>query len=197
MILLPQAPDPQDRLEALEQADSTTYGRTTMVVLPIRPRNAERRGHLIPDPADRVEARTIMKMAPNRMHGRKEKKMRYRWRLGAAALATVAVMWVSLPVASAAAVSSAPLKLGDSKRFDTWTGYEVGRFPKAVVSADFNGDGAPDVAYARYDFFKNKVAVQLNLGDGTMKKATSITATADSNDIAAGDIDGDGDQDIV
>jgi FG-GAP-like repeat len=107
------------------------------------------------------------------------------------------MMWIGSLTAGAAPVASAPLRPGDSKRFDTWTGYEVGRFPKAVVSADFNGDGAPDVAYARYDFFHNKMAVQLNLGDGTMKKATSTTATADSNDIAAGDIDGDGDQDIV
>ena len=30
-----------------------------------------------------------------------------------------------------------------------------------------------------------------------MKRATSITATADSNDIAAGDLDRDGDQDLV
>jgi hypothetical protein len=115
--------------------------------------------------------------------------------VGLAALA--ALMVIGALTASAAAVPSVQLRLGDSKRFDTWTGYEVGRGPKAVVSADFNGDGAPDVAYARYDFFDNKMAVQLNAGDGTMRKAISITASADSNDIAAGDIDGDSDQDIV
>ncbi len=48
-----------------------------------------------------------------------------------------------------AASPSVPLKLGASKRFDTWTGYEVGKFPKAVVSADPNGGGAPDLGYAR------------------------------------------------
>jgi hypothetical protein len=111
--------------------------------------------------------------------------------------AVAVMMWTGAPAVSAAALPSGPLQLGDSHRFKTWTGYEVGRSPKAVVSADFNGDGAPDVAYARYDFFQNKMAVQLNLGDGTMTKATSITATANSNDIAAGDIDADGDQDIV
>jgi FG-GAP-like repeat len=119
-----------------------------------------------------------------------------RW-LSVTALAVAAVTSLSPLPLSAAVAQSAPGKLGDSHRFDTWTGYEVGRGPIAVVSADFNGDGTPDVAYARHDFFENKIAVQLNAGDGTMKKAVSITATAESNDIAAGDIDRDGDQDIV
>ena len=86
-----------------------------------------------------------------------------RW-LSVTALAVAAVMSLGpLPV-SATVAPSVPVKLGDSHRFDTWTGYEVGRGPKAVVSADFNGDGAPDVAYARYDFFENKMAIQLNAG---------------------------------
>jgi hypothetical protein len=57
---------------------------------------------------------------------------------------------------------------GDSKLFDTWTGYQSGRYLEGVVAGDFNADGAPDVAWARQDFGQNRMMVQLNLGDGTL-----------------------------
>ena len=44
----------------------------------------------------------------------------------------------------------------------------VGLHPQAVAVADFNGDGSVDVAYAHLSFVHNTIAVQLNLGDGTM-----------------------------
>jgi len=62
---------------------------------------------------------------------------------------------------------------------------------------DLNGDGAPDVAWARNDFFNNQMNVQLNLGDGTLGPSVGYPAQSQSNDIAAGDLDGDGDSDLV
>src|SRR5689334_17540130 len=32
-------------------------------------------------------------------------------------------------------------RIGDAHRFDTWSGYETGRFPEAVTTGDFDGDG--------------------------------------------------------
>ena len=57
---------------------------------------------------------------------------------------------------------------GDAGIFETWTGYQAGRFLEAVVSVDLNGDGHADAAWARQDFFQNGMQVQLNLGDGTL-----------------------------
>ena len=94
------------------------------------------------------------------------------------------------------------LRPGDAGRFDTWTGYDVGRFPVAAAPADFNGDGAIDVAWGRSDFFtvdvpNNSLAVQTNFGDGTLREPVQYPTTNETTDIAAGDIDEDGDADIV
>jgi len=112
-----------------------------------------------------------------------------------AALACVATFVVGAP--SSAAVRGASPQLGDSHLFDTWTGYGGGRYMEAVVSADFNGDGKPDAAWARNDFFQNSIRVQLNLGDGTLGAPVALPAQAVSNDIAAGDLDGNGTTDLV
>lgn len=114
----------------------------------------------------------------------------------APAIGLLTAATVVLGSTSSAAVA-APGRTGDAQRFGTWTGYEVGAQPIAVVSADLDGDGAPDVAYARQSSGHNTMVVQLNAGDGSMRRATGYRATPRSNDIAAGDLDGDGDQDIV
>jgi hypothetical protein len=117
---------------------------------------------------------------------------------------SVVAVTVALTLAAAAMLASpaSANQVGDAGRFDTWTGYDVGRSPVAVATADFNGDGAPDVAWARHDFFHgqvigNTMVVQMNLGEGTLGEAVSYPAVDDSNDIAVGDLNGDGAPDLV
>lgn len=112
-------------------------------------------------------------------------------------LTAVATIGLGPAIVSAAASSPANEQARIPQPFRTWTGYEVPGAPVAVATADFNGDSAPDVAYASNDFSGNMMSVQLNAGDGSMKPATSIPAVPVSNDIAAGDLDGDGDEDVV
>ncbi|MDQ4039773.1 MAG: FG-GAP-like repeat-containing protein [Actinomycetota bacterium] len=114
-------------------------------------------------------------------------------RLVAAALMAGSAMAVQAVVATPASAG----QVGDAGRFDTWTGYDVGRLPVAVVAGDFTGDGLRDVAWARHDFFNNTIAVQRNLGDGTMSGVTGYPATESSTDLSTGDVNGDGHPDLV
>ena len=88
-------------------------------------------------------------------------------------------------------------RLGDAARFHTWTGYEVGKYPQAVAAADFDGDGSVDVAYAHLSFGHNTIAVQFNLGDGTMGPVVGYPAANQTNDLVAADLDGDGSKDLI
>nr|MBA3728726.1 VCBS repeat-containing protein [Actinomycetota bacterium] len=107
------------------------------------------------------------------------------------------VVLVVLVVLAGVQPAAADPRLGDSKLFDTWTGYPSGRYLEAVVAPDLNGDGKPDVAWARNDFFDNEMNVQLNLGDGTMSASVEYPVTESSTDIKSGDLDSDGDPDLV
>lgn len=111
----------------------------------------------------------------------------------AAAGVLVAGVLVLLPVGGATAAD-----LGDGGRFDTWAGYQVGRFPVEALAGDFNGDGAPDVAWVRNDFFENTLSVTYNLGDGTMSDPRNFPTSAGSaTDGVATDLDGDGNLDVA
>jgi hypothetical protein len=69
--------------------------------------------------------------------------------------------------------------------------------PFAVAAADFDGDGDPDVAYARHAFFDNTLVVQLNTGRGAMGPVNNLPAIEQTNDVAAADLNGDGRPDLV
>ena len=81
--------------------------------------------------------------------------------------------------------------------FDSYVGYSTGSYPIGIVSADFNGDDLPDLAIA--NCAGNSVSVRLGNGDGSFATQT-IYSTGSSYQpyhITTGDMDGDGNIDIV
>jgi hypothetical protein len=79
--------------------------------------------------------------------------------------------------------------------------YPVGRNPKAVVMADFNGDGKPDIAVVNSGDLgvgdDGSVSILLNNGDGTFQPAHDIKAGKNPWSIAVGDFNRDGHLDLV
>ena len=73
----------------------------------------------------------------------------------------------------------------------------MGQFLEGAVSGDFNGDGAPDLAWAREASPGNQMMVQLNRGNGSFRVAVGYPAATRSTDISAVDLDGDDDLDLV
>ena len=67
--------------------------------------------------------------------------------------------------------------------------------PSAVVVADFNGDGSPDVAIANFD--GGNVSVFLGVGDGTFAAAVNYTVGLAPNAIVVRDVDNNGFMDLV
>jgi FG-GAP-like repeat len=82
-------------------------------------------------------------------------------------------------------------------KFPTWTGTDIGRFPVAVVAANLNGDGRPDLAWGRDDFFQDSITVQLTGPGGKLGAPQRYPAALNVQDIAAGDLNGDGRRDLV
>ena len=111
--------------------------------------------------------------------------------------AAAAIFAITLSGSLVAVVPVQAVGPGDASRFETWVGYDVGRSPGAVEAADFSGDGLPDAAWARTDFFENSLSVTLNLGDGTLGPAQSYPTTSQSTDVVAADLDSDGDIDLA
>jgi hypothetical protein len=80
-------------------------------------------------------------------------------------------------------------------------------YPAAIVAADFNGDGIPDLAIGNMtlhppgaDYYGN-VTVYLGKGDGTFKASSSLAGGASQSDdpwaFAVGDFNGDGILDLA
>jgi CSLREA domain-containing protein len=73
--------------------------------------------------------------------------------------------------------------------------FPVGESPIAVTAADFNGDGAMDVATA--NFASDDVSVLFGNGDGYFGAAASLATGQYPNSIAAADFDFDHNNDLV
>ncbi|WP_417732209.1 Ig-like domain-containing protein [Rosistilla oblonga] len=74
--------------------------------------------------------------------------------------------------------------------------YTVGGTPVDAVTADFNGDLIPDIAVANVT--TNSISILLGQSDGTFRVQSNTLGTASGvYDIAFGDVDLDGDVDII
>jgi hypothetical protein len=71
----------------------------------------------------------------------------------------------------------------------------VGTDPRGTVTAEFNGDGIPDVAVV--DRGTNSVTILMGNGDGTFAAAANYATGVDPIALAVGDFNGDGIPDLV
>jgi hypothetical protein len=78
--------------------------------------------------------------------------------------------------------------------FQAAASYSAGTSPNGIAVADFNGDGALDLAVSDYG---GTVNVFLGNGDGTFQTAVSYPAGATASAVAAGDFNGDGKVDLA
>ncbi|MFG0251394.1 MAG: FG-GAP repeat domain-containing protein [Phycisphaerales bacterium JB038] len=75
--------------------------------------------------------------------------------------------------------------------------YACGDKPSCVVLADLSGNGAPDIVVTNPANFAHTMTVLLNDGSGTYGEPTSYPAGYLPQSAVAGDLDGDGDVDVV
>jgi ankyrin repeat protein len=73
--------------------------------------------------------------------------------------------------------------------------YATGGYPESVTSADFNGDGKPDMAIANSN--DNNVSVLLNNGAGMFSAAVTYSVGVNPNSITSADFNGDGKLDMA
>ena len=79
--------------------------------------------------------------------------------------------------------------------FATPPTYDLGTVPGAIVAADFNLDGKPDLAAANY--WSNDVSVLINNGDGTFEPQVTYAVGTNPLSLAVGDFNRDGKPDLA
>jgi len=67
----------------------------------------------------------------------------------------------------------------------------------SLTSADFNHDGKLDIAFVDSSLHANKVYIYLGNGDGTFRSAPTLAGDGDTDQIAAGDFNGDRKPDLA
>ena len=83
---------------------------------------------------------------------------------------------------------------GDGTFRGWWGHYLTGRNPVAVMVADLNADGRPDIATANAG---NSVSIFLGRGDATFQRTAGPMADKEPSALAVGDLDGNGALDLV
>jgi hypothetical protein len=79
--------------------------------------------------------------------------------------------------------------------FNRHTDYPVGGNPAAVLAADFNNDGVPDIAVANQN--TNSISILLGNGTGSVHALPAFGAGAGPEALAAGDFNRDGKPDLA
>ncbi len=88
--------------------------------------------------------------------------------------------------------------LGDGRDGFALAGdYDAGLNPLAMTTADFNGDGHPDLAFANGQSIENNVSILLNNGDGTFGSTITLSDPDFPEYIVSGDFNGDGHADLA
>ncbi len=80
--------------------------------------------------------------------------------------------------------------------FNPFVDYLVGSYPNGIISADFNGDGNPDLAISNGT--SNNISILLGTGGtGSFGTATNFPVNGTNPSLVSADFNGDGNVDIA